>query len=153
MSVNSFWVISRVNNLNNVIFNGFFSRSDIILQHQIMTVNWSLKNRFYSLGQLKSFSSGYSEWASKSCSLAESPRTRSPLGQATIAIENGNPSMRRKFGYDVSVRTHARPPVRTGRKVLSRLCRGGDGESKTCSLCLSWRNVNQFTERQSKEFF
>ena len=57
----------------------------------------------------------------------------------------------RKFRYDVSVLRHARPPVRFGGKVLSRLCRGGDGES--CSLRLSWRNVNQFTERQPMEFF
>ena len=48
--------------------------------------------------------------------------------------ENGNLSMRENL-----VMTSA-----TGREALSRLCRGGGGESQTCSLRLSWRNVSQF---------
>ena len=47
---------------------------------------------------------------------------------------------------------YAHPYVRTGREALSRLCRGGGGESTTRSIRLSWRNVNQFTSRQPMEF-
>ena len=35
----------------------------------------------------------------------------------------------------------------------SRLCKGGDGESKSCSLRLSWRNVNQFSKRHQWSFY
>ena len=42
-----------------------------------------------------------------------------------------------KFVYDVSVRRHALPPVRTGREVLSTLRRCWEGGSKTYSRRLS----------------
>ena len=83
--------------------------------------------------------------------IAEPPRARSVRGEASIVLENGNLPMRENFVMMSGVLTHARPSIRFGRKVLSRLCRGGNGES--CSLRLSWRNVNQFTERQPMEFF
>ena len=38
-----------------------------------------------------------------------------------------------RFVYDVIVRRHARPHVRTVREVLSTLCSGWEGESKTYS--------------------
>ena len=61
--------------------------------------------------------------------LAKPPRAS---GGTSIAIENGNFDAG-KFVYDVSVRRHARPPVRTGREELSKLCRGWEVESKTYS--------------------
>lgn len=48
---------------------------------------------------------------------------------------------------------YAHPYIQSGKKVLSRLYRGGGGEFKTCSLRLSQRNVSQFTQRQPREFY
>ena len=53
----------------------------------------------------------------------------------------GNLSMRENL---VMMSAYAHPYVRTGREVLSGLCRGGGWECKTCSFRLYWRNVSQF---------
>ena len=46
-------------------------------------------------------------------------------------MENGNLSMRENL---VMTSAYAHPYIRTGSGVLSRLCRGGGGESKTVHL-------------------
>ena len=55
----------------------------------------------------------------------------------------------RKFGYAVSVHPSA-PYALAGRD--EQILKGRNGESKTCSLSLSWRNVNPFTQRKPMEF-
>ena len=53
-----------------------------------------------------------------------------------------DPIHAREIGHDDSVH----PTVRMDwQEVLSRFCMAGGGESKLCSLCLSWRNISQFT--------
>ena len=51
----------------------------------------------------------------KECLIAELPRApKAPAGEASIAIEYGEPIEPRKFGYDVmSVPPSVRTPVRT----------------------------------------
>ena len=65
-------------------------------------------------------------------------------GGAYIPMENKKTFDARKFGYGV-IRPSSLGFVRNGMELLSRLCRGGGGESKPCIVRLSWRNVNQFT--------
>ena len=67
--------------------------------------------------------------------IAEPPRARSVRGEASIVLENGNLPMRENFVMMSGVLTHARPSIRFGRKVLSRLCRGGNGNHAAC-VCL-----------------
>ena len=47
-----------------------------------------------------------------------------------IGLENGNLSMRENL---VMASAYARTSLRTVKEGLSRLCKEGDGESKTCS--------------------
>ena len=76
--------------------------------------------------------------------LAESLRARSSLEGASIAKEIGNYRCEKIWFWRQRIHAglSASPPVGTVRERLIRFCKGGDGESKTCSLrSSSWNLV------------